>query len=370
MMALSKVFNSMKGGGIAKGIIEIGLVIAAFGAINEIVKKFGGDAVSFMESGGEILGAIGRGIGSFIKGIIGDMLPKVDLPTLPELGMQLSLFMVSAKGFIDGAKQVDGSALAGVGYLAAAIIAIGAAEVVNAILTLFGGDDPIVAFAGQLETLGGGLLKYATSIKGFSSAASPEDISSSIETAKGLADINTALPATGGKLQDWLGTKDLGLAGGIDAYASAVSTSSANAGNKAIDSAKLMLANLTGLLASGIDAAPTIRPVLDLSDVQNGIGTMNGMFSSQRSFGMSMFGGGSFVRGANALNFDGAKIVGGMSNKDVVTEIRNLNSRFNELTDAVSNMQLVLDTGVLVGQTSAKMDRQLGIQASRKGRGN
>jgi len=75
-------------------------------------------------------------------------------------------------------------------------------------------------------------------------------------------------------------------------------------------------------------------------------------------------------RNAGMLNFDGAKILGGQSNRDVVNELKNLTERFNHLSEAVTNMQLVLDTGTLVGQTSAKMDRQLGLQASRRERGN
>ncbi len=163
---------------------------------------------------------------------------------------------------------------------------------------------------------------------------------------------------------------DLGIAEGLDGYAKIVSSSAENMSQGAMASAQIMLADLSNLLASGVDATPTIRPVLDLSDIQNGVGLIDGMFNSDRSIGMSMFGGGSFLRGAGALNFDGAKIIGGMSNKDVVEEIQNLNDRMTDLTEAVGNMQLVLDTGTLVGQTSAKMDRQLGTIATRKGRGN
>ena len=39
------------------------------------------------------------------------------------------------------------------------------------------------------------------------------------------------------------------------------------------------------------------------------------------------------------------------------------------LGEAITNMQIILDTGVLVGETSAAMDDQLGVLAMRKGRG-
>ena len=54
----------------------------------------------------------------------------------------------------------------------------------------------------------------------------------------------------------------------------------------------------------------------------------------------------------------------------VVNEIQALSSRIDMLGEAITNMQVVLDTGVLVGATSAKMDSQFGIMSMRRGRGN
>ena len=83
-----------------------------------------------------------------------------------------------------------------------------------------------------------------------------------------------------------------------------------------------------------------------------------------------MFNGAASYRSAKSLTFDGVRISGGSGNKDVVAELQQLTQRFNNLTEAVTNMQLVLDTGTLVGATSAKMDSQLGTLVSRRGRGN
>lgn len=70
------------------------------------------------------------------------------------------------------------------------------------------------------------------------------------------------------------------------------------------------------------------------------------------------------------LNFDGSGILGSQNNTEIVNELHSLSDRFDNLSRSVSNMQVVLDTGTLVGQTAAKMDRQLGLQASRRSRGN
>jgi len=119
-----------------------------------------------------------------------------------------------------------------------------------------------------------------------------------------------------------------------------------------------------------IDPNPTIRPVLDLSNVRNGVGAIGGMLNSDQIVNSGLFRGINFSKGVNSLNFDGAKIAGGMNNKDVVSELRSLANRFDGLNEAVHNMKVVLDSGELVGATTSKIDTALGTQAMRKGRGN
>ena len=163
---------------------------------------------------------------------------------------------------------------------------------------------------------------------------------------------------------------DLGLAGGIDAYAKAVSASSADVGKGAIDTTKAMLGTLSADLTNDIDSVPTIRPVIDLSDVRSGMDDINGLFNANRSFSAGMFTGSTFNRNAASMNFDGARIAGGSDNKEVVNAINILTERFNALSEAVANMKLVTDTGALVGQIDTKMDQRLGVLAGRKDRGN
>ena len=69
-----------------------------------------------------------------------------------------------------------------------------------------------------------------------------------------------------------------GFTNGIDAYAK----NAVNSGREIAESAKTGLSNaiskVGALVENGIDSQPTIRPVLDLSDVESGAGTINGMF--------------------------------------------------------------------------------------------
>ena len=163
---------------------------------------------------------------------------------------------------------------------------------------------------------------------------------------------------------------DLGIAGGLETYSKVVSNQAADMGQSVIDSASTMLRGTDSSIFDNIDPNPTISPVMDLTNIQNGVGAINGMFNSNRMVGQGLFRGMNFNKGVNSLNFDGARILGGHTNKDVVSELQSLADRFDGLNEAVSNMKVVLDSGELVGATSGKMDAELGSRAMRKGRGN
>ena len=76
-----------------------------------------------------------------------------------------------------------------------------------------------------------------------------------------------------------------GFAQGIDRKTGMAVSSSRDMANSAIDATKKTLSSLGNIVLSDIDSKPTIRPVLDLSDVNSGISTMNGMFGMQPSIG-------------------------------------------------------------------------------------
>lgn len=163
---------------------------------------------------------------------------------------------------------------------------------------------------------------------------------------------------------------DLGIARGFDRYSSVVNQSAVDMSQSAVDSARTLLRGSGSSLFDNIDPNPTIRPVIDLSGVRSGVDSISGLFNSNPMVGTGLFKGLNFSKSVNALNFDGSKILGGLNNKDVVSELKTLSDRFDNLADAVANMKLVLDSGELVGRTSAKMDSQLGALDMRRRRGN
>ena len=71
-----------------------------------------------------------------------------------------------------------------------------------------------------------------------------------------------------------------GMAIGIDNYRSAVVAASSSMANSAISGANTALNALSTLSDIDLDSNPTITPVLDLSNVQNGVGAIDSMLST------------------------------------------------------------------------------------------
>ena len=71
-----------------------------------------------------------------------------------------------------------------------------------------------------------------------------------------------------------------GFAQGISMFGSAIKNSISNMGDTAISNTKNVISHILDTINMDIDSQPTIRPILDLSDIQSNLGTMNGMFDN------------------------------------------------------------------------------------------
>jgi tape measure domain-containing protein len=103
-------------------------------------------------------------------------------------------------------------------------------------------------------------------------------------------------------------------------------------------------------VASGeIAYDPTIRPVMDMSDAYRASLDVNSMFRNQ-SISLSGLSG--------QIAYDMTNLNG--SNAAVVSEIQALREDMDFMTDELTNMQIVMDTGALVGSTVGAYDQALG----------
>jgi hypothetical protein len=150
-----------------------------------------------------------------------------------------------------------------------------------------------------------------------------------------------------------------GVAQGINQNASEAINSVTLLGDSLVLAMQQAMYNV-GMIADGnFTVNPTIAPVVDMSNARNAGVAFDRMFSQANA--KSVFDG---------VDIDGASITRSIQSKDIVAEIRSINDHMSELDANLQNLQLVLDTGALVGGIATKMDTRLGVMAARKGRGN
>ena len=158
---------------------------------------------------------------------------------------------------------------------------------------------------------------------------------------------------------------------GIGSYES----DSYNAGYSMADKVRLgftkAIGNVQALIENGIETQPTIRPVLDLSAVQNGANELNGLFVDRS---LALAGANVGISANRSSELDGMlNRLGSMndaSNKEVVSAITSLREDFADLVTTISSLQVRMDSGTVVGELIGKIDTRLGQMATYKGRRN
>lgn len=143
-----------------------------------------------------------------------------------------------------------------------------------------------------------------------------------------------------------------------------VESASQDMADAAVDPFSNIIGLLNGILDNTIDLQPTIRPVLDLTDIQSGAGQISSIFSQTQTIGLGGYQN-PFI--PNILSQIGSNMNGGMGfgytqndNFDVIEAIRDLGNEFETIKDAISRMQIVMDSDALVGRIINKVDSQLG----------
>lgn len=131
------------------------------------------------------------------------------------------------------------------------------------------------------------------------------------------------------------------------------------------------IGNVQTLIENGIETQPTIRPVLDLSAVQNGANELNGLFVDRS---LALAGANVGISANRSSELDGIfNRLGSMndaSNKEVVSAITSLREDFADLVATISSLQVRMDSGTVVGELIGKIDTRLGQMATYKGRRN
>lgn len=185
--------------GVAAFIAELSLVLAAFGALNQI------PGLNWLvNEGGKLLQSVGTAIGGFVGGIVGGFMSGVS-SQFPKIGKDLAGFMTNVKPFIDGAKAVDSRVLKGVTDLSAAILLLTGADLLSGIASFISGKSSLENFGRELVPFGLAIREYSNIVSGIDGTI----VTASANAAKALVELSNNLPKQGGVVGWFSGSNDM-----------------------------------------------------------------------------------------------------------------------------------------------------------------
>jgi hypothetical protein len=116
---------------------------------------------------------------------------------------------------------------------------------------------------------------------------------------------------------------------------------------------------------------PVIRPVFDMDAINQGYSDIQSWFANSQGINLN----GSISRLTPTTRDEDASTqqvidaINRINNDDVVREIGALRDDISQLQSAMTNLQVVMNTGALVGQLVEPIDRALGSKALYNSRG-
>lgn len=154
------------------------------------------------------------------------------------------------------------------------------------------------------------------------------------------------------KIGDYLGQ---GLVIGMENEQKAIYNAGYAMGDSAYDGIKSTISTLGDVLSSDLDVNPTIRPVLDLSDVKNGADSINGLFDN--TVPMSVLGRVNSI--SRSMN---DRIQNGTFD-DVVKAVDRLRSGLSEISrPSYSINGITYDDGSNIANTIGDLTRQIRLE--------
>lgn len=254
MLALSAVASLVPGAmigvlGMGAVIAELALVLAAVGALAQIP-----GLEWLIGEGGKLLQGIGTAIGQFVGGIVGGFMSGVS-SQFPQIGADLSAFMINVQPFIEGATQLNPSMLDGAKALAETILILTAADILNGLTSWLTGGSSLSDFATQLVPFGEAMRDFSIAIAGMDG----ELVANAATAGRTLAEMASTLPNSGGVIGFFTGENDMSAFGAqlipfgeaMMGFASAVQGLDADAVTNASIAGKAMAEMATTIPNSG-----------------------------------------------------------------------------------------------------------------------
>lgn len=161
-----------------------------------------------------------------------------------------------------------------------------------------------------------------------------------------------------------------GMAIGITEGQGEVVNSMTNLTDEVINGATTAMATMSSLMSQEIDANPTITPVLDLSNVKSGANYINGVLGGDRDYNLSTGSGGDYASnavprsGRTSGEYQGTDLTG------ITARLNDLGNRITAMGNQMSNLQIVMDSGELVGSISGGVSSKIGRKSTYNRRRN
>lgn len=271
-------------------------------SVGDIAKSFNGAASKLVEIGGSLITSLSRGMKAK-EGTINQTASSMTINLYSAISKKSEMF--KAAGITLMAKFINGliSQKARVTIVVSSAIST-AVTAINA---------KYMGFYNAGKFLGSGLVLGINAKQQSVYDAAYKLGQKAVQGEKDGQQSNSPSKATI-KSGKWFGE---GLVIGIDSMANKVYNTGHSLGETAVGSISSAIGKVSDLVANGIDSQPTIRPVLDLSDVEAGAGSINGMFGNGLNLGVSTAAAG------NVAGFMNNRIQNGTTN-DVIAELNKL----------------------------------------------
>ena len=155
---------------------------------------------------------------------------------------------------------------------------------------------------------------------------------------------------------------DEGFANGLTKNIGTITRASNSVGNSAKDSLSEALSGINDEF--GIDELnPTITPVLDLSQIKTGANNIASLLNSDESFKMGVNSNFEFNKNRSIARDIQADSI--YNDTNLLNAVNRLYSNVKEIGEKLTNMQVVLDSGSIVGGIASNMDTALGTRSMR-----
>lgn len=159
-----------------------------------------------------------------------------------------------------------------------------------------------------------------------------------------------------------------GFINGILDLSSAAESATEDVGEESMSALQMILDRLFNTTMENMDVSPTITPVLDLSQVEAGITSMNGMFDNNSSYGLA-FGNATAYNNGLSAKFAGMKVQNEYDGTNVVDAVNSLRNDISEIKTAMGTLGFYVDGKQMATAIADPMNSALNKIAVNTGRG-